>query len=153
MNAHELFAAHETADPVAVTDELGVATVVAGAWKTPPLMVGLDVTHAATLTDSEFALLGEHRSPAATFLDAPLRFYRRFGSTFTGNECPCHDLLAAMAVAEPSLLTRAPELPLAIDTAQGPAWGATVVDFRQIAFAKLEGATQELKPLEFEFAK
>ena len=36
----------------------------------PPLLVGLDVTREATLTDAHFALLAEHRSPAAAFLDA-----------------------------------------------------------------------------------
>jgi inosine-uridine nucleoside N-ribohydrolase len=123
-------------DPVAAQE-----TVVAP-WRAPPLLVGLDVTRVATLTDAEFALLAEHRSDAARFLDAPLRFYRTFGSTFSAPETPCHDLVAVLAWAAPGIITDAPLLPLAIDTAGGPAWGATVVDFRAPAFAALDGAAQ-----------
>ncbi|MBI4878031.1 MAG: nucleoside hydrolase, partial [Planctomycetes bacterium] len=47
--------------------------VVNAAWRTPPLLVGLDVTHQATLSEAEFALLAERRTPAARFLDAPAR--------------------------------------------------------------------------------
>lgn len=118
------------ADPVAA------AIVVAASWRSPPLMVGLDATHAATLTEREFALLQQRRTPAAAYLDAPLRFYRRFGSTFTAPDCPCHDLLAVMALVEPDLVTSAPLLPLAVETSTGPAQGATVVDFRAPVFER-----------------
>ncbi len=123
-------------------DPVAAATVVAAAWPSPPLLVGLDITHAATLTDAEFALLGEHRTAAAAFLDEPLRFYRRFGSTFTAPNCPCHDLLAVMACVEPALIIEAPVLPLAVVTQEGPAWGATVADFRAPLFAHLGGSEQ-----------
>ncbi len=63
----------------------------------------------------------------------------------TAPDCPCHDLLAVMALAEPAVISDAPLLPLAIDTAGGPSWGATVVDFRAPAYAKLRGA-EELPP-------
>jgi len=96
----------------------------------------------ATLTDAEFALLAEHRNDAAAFLDAPLRFYRSYGSTLTAPDTPCHDLLAVLAWATPGIITDAPVLPIAVDTAGGAAWGATVVDFRAPAFAALEGAEQ-----------
>jgi purine nucleosidase len=129
-------------DPVAARD------VVLAPWRVPPLLVGLDVTLAATLTDAEFAVLAEHRSPAAAFLDAPLRFYRRFGSTFTAPDTPCHDLLAVLALAEPAILTDVPVLPLAVDTHGGPAWGATIVDFRAPFFEALDGSTQAL-PVDF----
>jgi purine nucleosidase len=119
------------------------ATLVAGAgWSRPPLLVGLDVTREATLTEAHFALLSEHRSPAARFLDAPLRFYRTFGSTLTASNCPCHDLVAVLALADPPVIVDAPVLPMAVDDAGGPSWGATVVDFRAPAFARLEGADQ-----------
>jgi len=123
-------------------DPLAAAQVVAADWIRPPLMIGLDVTHAATFTDREFALLAERRTPAATFLDEPLRFYRTFGSTFTAPECPCHDLLAVMAAADGEIIADAPLLPLAIETRGGPSWGATVVDFRAPFFARLFGAEQ-----------
>jgi purine nucleosidase len=127
-------------------DPAAAATVVAAGWRRPPLLVGLDVTHEATLTDAEFDLLRQHRSPAAAFLDRPLRFYRRFGSTFTDPHCPCHDLLAVMALSDPAVLTDVPVLPLAVDTAGGPAWGTTVVDRRARSFAQLPGAEQPHPP-------
>lgn len=123
-------------------DPEAASIVVAADWRTPPLMVGLDVTHRATLEESDFALLAEHRSAAAAFLDAPLRFYRPFGSTFTRPGCPCHDLTAVLAAARPQVITHAPILPLAIATAPGPAWGSTIVDFRAPAFARQLGAAQ-----------
>ena len=111
-------------------DPEAAAAVVGAPWARPPLLVGLDVTMVATLTPDHFTLLAEHRTPAAAFLDAPLRFYREFGGRAVVPECPCHDLLAVLALADPSVIVDAPVLPLAVDTAGGPSWGATVVDFR-----------------------
>jgi purine nucleosidase len=124
-------------------DPLAAAHVVGAAWDRPPLLVGLDVTRQATLTDDHFRLLRSRRNAAAAFLDGPLAFYRQFGSTLTGSECPIHDLVAAVALADPDLLVEAPVLPLAVDTAGGPSWGATVVDFRAPAFARIEGSEQD----------
>jgi purine nucleosidase len=123
-------------------DPIAAQAVVTARWRTPPLLVGLDVTHEATLSAAEFALLAEHRTRGATFLDAPLRFYRTFGSTMTAPDCPCHDLLAVIALVEPDLITEAPVLPLAVDCAEGAAWGATVVDFRAPFFASLDDSDQ-----------
>jgi purine nucleosidase len=123
-------------------DPHAAQAVVTAEWRTPPLLVGLDVTYEATFRDEEFALLAEHRTPAAAFLDAPLRFYRQFGSTMTAPECPCHDLLAVIALVEPDVISDAPVLPLAVDCAAGPAWGATVVDFRAPFFAALDASDQ-----------
>lgn len=129
-------------------DPTAAMRVVEAGWAQPPLMVGLDVTHRATLTDAEFALLAQHRTPAAAFLDAPLRFYRPYGSTFTTPHCPCHDLFAVLALAEPGLVLDAPVLPLAVDTGMGAAWGSTVADFRAIVFARTAGSEQE-RPMGF----
>ena len=129
-----------------VHDPIAAQAVVAAAWNTPPLLVGLDVTHHATMSEREFDLIGEHRNAAAAFLDGPLAFYRRFGSTFTAPETPCHDLVAVMAAVDPSVISEAPLLPLAVDCGGGPAWGTTVVDFRAPHFAALEGSTQERPP-------
>jgi purine nucleosidase len=123
-------------------DPEAAAVVAAAPWRQPPLMIGLDVTHRATLDDADFMLLAERRTPAAAFLDAPLRFYRTYGSTFTAPACPCHDLLAVMAATDPGMITAAPVLPLAISTVAGPAWGSTIVDFRAPVFARLNGAEQ-----------
>jgi inosine-uridine nucleoside N-ribohydrolase len=106
------------------------------------MLIGLDVTLQATLTPSEFGLLAEHRNDAARFLDAPLRFYREFGSTFTAPDTPCHDLLTVLAASAPAIIEDAPLLPLAVDCGGGAAWGTTVVDFRAPFFAALEGSTQ-----------
>jgi purine nucleosidase len=123
-------------------DPIAAAEVVTAGWRTPPLLVGLDVTLVATLSDAEFALLAEGRNAAAAFLNGPLRFYREFGSTFTAPDTPCHDLLAVIACASPAIITDAPVLPLSVDCAGGPAWGATIADFRAPFFAALEGSLQ-----------
>jgi len=120
-------------------DPVAADVVSRAAWVMPPLLVNLDVTLQATLSDIEFELLAEHRSPAAAFLDEPLRFYRTFGSTFTPGECPSHDLVAVMAVVERELVV-AQELPLAIQSTPGPAWGQTVVDRRVPFFAAATAA-------------
>jgi len=125
-------------------DPISAQETVLASWGTPPLLVGLDVTLVATFTEAEFALLAEHRSPAAAFLDGPLRFYRTFASTFTQPDTPVHDLLAVLAFAHPAIITDAPTLPLAVDTAGGPAWGSTIADFRAPYFARLEGSDQLL---------
>lgn len=119
-------------DPVA-------AQIVGGAaWRKPPVLVGLDVTHVATMTDAEFALLAERRTPAAVSLDEPLQFYRPMGSTFCEpGECPCHDLLAAMVAVHPDIVT-CRTLPLGVDTGGGVAWGATVAD-RRVPFFERRG--------------
>lgn len=129
-NAQPAAEANIAGDPAAAD------VVVRAGWRRPPLLVGLDATHRATLTASEFALLARRLTPAAAFLDAPLRFYRRFGATFTRPDCPCHDLFALMSWADPRLLRSAPELPLAVVTSPGPAWGATVADLRVPFFAR-----------------
>jgi purine nucleosidase len=108
-------------------DPAAAALVVAAAWEQPPLMVGLDVTQVARFGPAEFGLLAEHRSDAAAFLDDPLRFYLH---AYGRESCPCHDLLAVRAFADPAVISDAPLLPLAIDDAGGPSWGATVVDTR-----------------------
>jgi inosine-uridine nucleoside N-ribohydrolase len=123
-------------------DPLAAAAVVGAEWRRPPLLVGLDVTYVATLSEAEFDLLALHRSEAAAFLDGPLGFYRVFGSTFTAPDTPCHDLLAVMALSDPAVLTDTPILPLAVDTSGGPAWGATVADRRVLHFAGREGSDQ-----------
>ena len=105
--------------------------------------MGLDVTHHATLSEREFELVSEQRNEAARFLEAPLGFYRRFGSTFTVPECPCHDLVAVMAAVDRALILEAPLLPLAVDCGAGAAWGTTVVDFRGPYFNALDGSAQE----------
>jgi purine nucleosidase len=127
-------------------DPVAAATVAAADWARPPLLVGLDVTLKATLTERHFELLAEHRCPAAAFLDAPLRYYRRFGGLATAPDAPCHDLLAVVAVADPQVITRAPLLPMAVDTTGGPSWGATVVDSRPSAASIAEGSEHSWPP-------
>lgn len=136
-NAQPFAEANIAHDPVAA------AAVIGASWPSPGLLVGLDVSNRATLTDAEFELLAAHRTPAAAFMDEPHRFYRRFGGTFSPpGETPCHDLLAAMVLVDPTVV-EAPLLPVAVDTTGGPAWGATVVDLRQPYFERASpGATQ-----------
>jgi purine nucleosidase len=114
-------------------DPAALAVTLLADWAEPPLLIGLDATHEATLGAAEIALCGEHRTPAAAFCDAPLRFYRNVVGGPTG-ETACHDLLAVLALEDPEMV-RTELLPVAVDTACGPAWGATVVDRRRGATA------------------
>ncbi|WP_283139549.1 nucleoside hydrolase [Rhizohabitans arisaemae] len=122
-------------------DPSAAAAVLAADWAAPPLMIGLDVTHTATLTDDELGLLRRRLTPAADFLDGPLAVYRRFGAGLCPpGQTPCHDLLAAMACVDPTLVT-AEVLPVAVDTGGSAAWGQTVVDMRPLARRRSGGAT------------
>lgn len=140
------FASPGNAFPVAeaniINDPVAAQVALGAGWKTPPLLVGLDVTQEATLTADEVALLAERRNAAATFCDGPLKTYARFGGTFCDpGEFPCHDLLAIMAAAVDDLVT-GPVLPVCVQTSSGPAWGMTVADFRQPFFTR-SGSSQE----------
>ncbi len=140
------FASPGNAYPVAeanvIHDPTAAQRVLSAAWRRPPLLVGLDVTQEATLTDVEVALIGEHRNAAAAFCDGPLKTYARFAGTFCEpGEFTCHDLLATMAAAIDDIVT-GPVLPVAVQTEPGPAWGMTVADFRQPFFARIGNAQQ-----------
>jgi purine nucleosidase len=114
-------------------DPAAADAVLRSAWAEPPLMVGLDVTHAATLTDDEFATLKARQTPAAEFLADRLTFYQHnAGMLCAPGETPCHDLLAAMACADPYLLS-SELLDLQVDVGGSSGWGATVVDMRPLA--------------------
>jgi inosine-uridine nucleoside N-ribohydrolase len=110
-------------------DPDALAAVLAAAWPAPPLLIGLDATHVATLGPGELALCTERRTPAAAFCDAPLRFYGGVVAHPNG-DVACHDLLAVLALEDPAIVD-ADERPVAVDTAGGPAWGATIVDRRR----------------------
>lgn len=127
-------------------DPVAAQQVVTADWSQPPLLVGLDVTHRATMTATEIALLDEQRTDAAAFLAEPLAFYRQAGGTFCEpGEFPCHDLLAVMAATRP--LVSGPVLPMAVHAEPGPAWGATVADRRVPFFERAgAGATQSGLP-------
>jgi purine nucleosidase len=118
-------------------DPLAASEALSAAWATAPVMVGLDVTHRATLQASEFYLLAEHRTPAAAFLDGPLSYYRRNSGTFCApGQTPCHDLLAAMVAVTGGAdsIVSTDLLPVEVDIAGGAAWGMTVVDLRVLAW-------------------
>jgi len=120
-------------------DPTAADLVVRAAWATPPLMVGLDVTHQATFTAEEIALVEQRNSAAGEFLAQPLAVYREFGGTFCApGEFPCHDALAVMSAVHPDMVG-GPVLPMAIQVGAGPAQGATVVDRRVTFFAAAAG--------------
>ncbi len=139
-NALPLAEANIAHDPVAAEE------VVTAQWARPPLMVGLDVTHRATFTAAEVAVLERRETPAARFLAEPLAFYGRSAGTFCApGEFPCHDLLAVLAAVRD--VVDGPVLPLAVQTAPGPAWGATVAD-RRVPFFERAGAGSQQGMLE-----
>ena len=115
--------------------------VVSAPWVVPPLLVGLDITHRATFTESMLREIEASTHPHSRFLAAPLRFYQDAGGTFceVAGDFPCHDLLATMAAVLP--VVRGERLPLGVQTAEGPALGATVADLRQPYFARRGGGS------------
>lgn len=126
-------------------DPLAAQTAIEGRWRHPPLFVGLDVTHQATITSAELSLLDEIRTPAAAFLQGPLDFYRRHAGTFCApGEFPCHDLLAVMAAVHG--LVDGPVLPTAVQTTPGPAWGALVPDRRVPFFERAGSGSAQATP-------
>lgn len=123
-------------------DPLAAAAVLGAAWPEPPLLVGLDVTMAARLDGSHLALAAEGRTPAARMLADPLRGYEAFYAS-TGirpaGTFPCHDLLAAMAAVDESILTSVEPMQVAVDTGGSAAWGATIADRRPAPQNEPEG--------------
>jgi inosine-uridine nucleoside N-ribohydrolase len=119
-------------------DPVAAAVAFGATFAEPTLLVGLDVTHRATFTADEVALLDRRATPAAAFLAGPLGFYARAAGTFCApGEFPCHDLLAVLAAAYE--LVTGPVLPLGVQTAPGPAWCATIAD-RRVPFFERAGA-------------
>jgi purine nucleosidase len=123
-------------------DPEAAAIVVGAEWRTPPLLVGLDVTYQATITNSELDLVAERRTPAAALLAGPIATYQ--GSMFTAGATPVHDLIAVLAVAHPEIV-HVEDLPLAVDTTGGPAWGATIAD-RRVPYLRRAGKPVEPPP-------
>jgi purine nucleosidase len=117
-------------------DPDAAATVVTAGWAEPPLLVGLDVTMHALLSEDDIDRAAASGTVAGEFLADPLRayghFYRRSRQTPEGT-LACHDLLALLAVVEPEVITESPTVPLAVDTGRSAAWGATVADLRSTA--------------------
>jgi purine nucleosidase len=110
--------------------------MVRAEWARPPLLVPLDVTLTATLDGSVTDAMNRRSTAAGEWLADPMAFYAQGGALLSPpNECPCHDLVAALAVTNPEVLS-APEIPLAVVTGQGPAWGGTIGDVRAIALAE-----------------
>lgn len=139
-NALPMAEANVAHDPTAAQAGL------AAPWRRPPLMVGLDVTHQATLTPREFEILDHGRSAAARFLQGPLHFYRRFAGTFCqSGETPCHDLLAVAGAVV--ALVDGPVLPTAVQVQPGPAWGALVAD-RRVPYFQRAGSDSVQAPAE-----
>ena len=134
---------HGNAQPMAeanIAHDPSAANVVVGAtWTRPPLLVPLDATHVATLGPAEFDLVAQRSNAAALFLHGPLQTYRRFAGTFCPpGECPCHDLVAVMGAVHDDVLV-VEQLPLAVHSSPGPAWGATIAD-RRVPFFTRSGA-------------
>jgi purine nucleosidase len=117
-------------------DPFAADLMVRAAWRRPPLLVPLDVTMTATFDTAVTAAMNSRSNAAGEWLADPMAFYANGGALLSPpGECPCHDLVATMAVTNPEILD-APVLPLGIVTTEGPAWGATMADLRAIALAR-----------------
>ncbi|MBA8816976.1 purine nucleosidase [Microbacterium halimionae] len=94
-------------------------------------IVPLDVTMEHTLSDADRHALLESSSPLARavgeILDHYLDFYLpQYGERLSS----LHDPLAAVIAAGAATITRAPLVPVQVDTTDGPGRGQTVVDLR-----------------------
>ena len=125
--------ARPTAEANIAHDPSAADVTLRASWAAPPRMVGLDVTHRATLTAREFEELAGSCTPAATFLAGRLAYYgRHAGMLCSPGETPCHDLFAAMVCVDPTLISTE-TLDLQVDTGGSAAWGTTVADLRPVA--------------------
>ncbi|KHK95838.1 nucleoside hydrolase [Microbacterium mangrovi] len=96
-------------------------------------LVPLDVTMQHTLEEQHQHALAASDDPLARVLAEMLDHYMDFYRPIFGRRtCALHDPLAAVIAAGEIGLSDAPRVPLEIDTADGPARGATIADLRGI---------------------
>lgn len=117
-------------DPLAaeaVIEAFGAPGALAGS--DPPRLVPLDATYVGTITRAEIDAAAASTIPGADALHAIWEACWEFSTLEPGDGLPVHDLLAAWCVVDPDVC-RWESMPLAVDTAGGPAWGMTVGDRR-----------------------
>jgi len=133
---------HDPTAAAAVVDAFGAPGALASGR--PPMLVSLDATLGARLTDAELEALGDSALPGAPLL------YRIWSAIWptsvleTGGagEWPAHDLLAIWALVDADVFTWE-TLPVAVDVGGSAAWGSTVVDRRLARYEAWAGDDPE----------
>lgn len=94
-------------------------------------LVPLDVTMEHTLSDDDRQTLLRSERPLAGALGEMLDHYLDFYIPVYGERrCALHDPLAAILAAGGLTPTRAPRVPVQVDSTEGPGRGQTIVDLR-----------------------
>jgi purine nucleosidase len=94
-------------------------------------LVPLDITVEHSLDEDDRTALLTSDSPGPRAVGAILDHYFDFYMPLYGRRgCALHDPLAAAIAAGAITLTRAPRVPVVVDTSQGPGRGQTIADLR-----------------------
>ena len=110
-------------------DPEAAAEVFAAEWDVT--LVPLDVTMEHTLEESDRQALLAAESPFARALGEILDLYFDFYEpTYGRRMCALHDPLAAVLAVGGVTATRAPLVPITVDTSDGPGRGQTIADLR-----------------------
>lgn len=110
-------------------DPEAAAVMLAADWDLT--LVPLDVTMNHTLSEHDRSLLLASSSPFTRAIGATLDHYYDFYLAEYGHRtCALHDPLAAVIAAGAATITRAPRVPVVVDTGDGPGRGQTIVDLR-----------------------
>lgn len=98
------------------------------------LMVPLDATHRALVTDTQCAALGALGTPAGkateTFVTRRINSYEAMQKMDIPNSAPVHDALCVAALVEPDIISTK-RCHVAVETAGTLTLGRTVVDTHQ----------------------
>jgi purine nucleosidase len=110
-------------------DPEAAAELVAAPWDVT--LVPLDVTLENQLTEADREALLDADDPLAQAVGAMLDHYFGFHTPLYGHRgCALHDPLAAAIAVGTVRATRAPAVPVVVDTTQGPGRGQTIADLR-----------------------
>lgn len=127
-------------------DPRAASTVFSAGWSLPPRIVSLDVTMEAQLTSGFFDRMAASPSLVAGFIAAPLSYYRKSHCRLYGGDgMPCHDLLAAISLARPMVVSYR-LLPVAIDTGHSVASGQVRADERPWIVNEIEPPDDRYRP-------
>ena len=100
-------------------------------WRTPLVMVGLDVTDDTLFTRADLVRVAAADSPTARYVAAIAPFYMRFYEPLVGQyACAMHSPLATAIAALPDLATRSVTAVASMSLAPGVTRGMTVLDRR-----------------------
>ncbi|MGG7465027.1 MULTISPECIES: nucleoside hydrolase [unclassified Plantibacter] len=118
-------------------DPEAAAAVMEADWDV--VLVPLDVTEENVFEESDRETLLAAESPFARALGEILDVYYDFYVVVYGRRsCALHDPLAAAIVVGGITATRAPAVPVVVDTTQGPGRGQTICDLRGQRFGPVD---------------